>query len=111
MVQPTKFAISAETRGERRVLVLAGELDLSNVTTLSERVGGELEGGATALALDLGELTFMDSTGLRLLIELDQRASKEKWTLSLIPSKHESTNAILRLTGADAALPFEDPPV
>jgi anti-anti-sigma factor len=109
MVQPTKLEISTETSGDGRVLVLAGELDLSSVSALSERVNSELDGSITVLTLDLSELTFMDSTGLRLLIELDQRASKGEWTLTLIPSRHESTNTILRLTGADAELPFKAP--
>jgi anti-sigma B factor antagonist len=110
MVQPTKFAIASETRGETQALLLAGELDLSNVSELAERVNNELDRPISTLILDLSELTFMDSTGLRLLIELDQRATREEWTLTLIPSLHESTNTILRLTGADAALPFEGPP-
>jgi anti-sigma B factor antagonist len=109
MVQPRRFAITAQTQGESQVLLLAGELDLSTVPELSERVNSELAGGLSALTLDLRALTFMDSTGLRLLIELDQRADREEWTLTLIPSEHESTTTILRLTGADTALPFEDP--
>jgi anti-anti-sigma factor len=109
MVQPRRFAITAQTRGESQVLLLAGELDLSTVGELSDRLSSELDGQPSALTLDLSELTFMDSTGLRLLIELDLRASKEEWTLILIPSQHESTTTILRLTGADEALPFEDP--
>jgi anti-anti-sigma factor len=58
------------------------------------------------LTLDLSNLTFMDSSGLRLLIELNARAGQDGWTLALLPSRHESTNMVLRLTGADTALPF-----
>jgi anti-anti-sigma regulatory factor len=50
----------------------------------------------------------MDSTGLRLLIELDQQARREDWKLSLIRPRHETAAAVLHSTGADAALPFED---
>jgi anti-anti-sigma factor len=51
----------------------------------------------------------MDSSGLRLLIELNKRANRNDWQLTLIPSKHESAKAVFQLTGVDSALPFEDP--
>jgi hypothetical protein len=45
-----------------------------------------------------------------LLIELNERAQRDGWSLSLIAPKHESANLLLRMTGADSALPFEDRP-
>jgi anti-anti-sigma factor len=108
MVRPTKFTIAEETRGGTQLLTLAGELDLSTVPELMRRLESRLAQDTTQLTLDLGDLTFMDSSGLRLLIELDRRSRREAWKLTLIPSKHESTQMVLRLTGADAALPFED---
>jgi anti-sigma B factor antagonist len=108
MVRPTKFAITEEPRGEALVLAIVGELDLSTVPELSRRVEDGLTRNPTTLTLDLGELTFMDSSGLRLLIELYRRSARETWRLTLRPSRHESAQAVLRLTGADAALPFED---
>jgi anti-sigma B factor antagonist len=109
MARPTTFTITEETRGESSVLALVGELDLSTVPELARRVEGRLAQKPTRLTLDLGDLTFMDSSGLRLLIELDRRSRTEAWKLTLIPSKHDSTQMVLRLTGADAVLPFEDP--
>jgi anti-sigma B factor antagonist len=107
MVRPTRFEITEQARGETLVLSITGELDLSTVPQLARRVEEKLAGKLTTLTLDLAELTFMDSSGLRLLIELDRRARQESWTLTLIPSKHESANTVLRLTGANTALPFE----
>lgn len=87
---------------------VAGELDLSTAPGLASHVENKLEGKLTTLTLDLSDLTFMDSSGLRLLIELNQRAGEQTWNLTLIPSKHASAQTVLRLTGADVALPFED---
>jgi ABC-type transporter Mla MlaB component len=52
----------------------------------------------------------MDSTGLRLLIELNQRAQRESWTLTLTALKLESAAIVLRTTVADSVLPFADLP-
>ena len=109
MVRPTDFEITEVTRGSTRILSLVGELDVSTAPGLAQRAGNNLGQNVTALTLDLSDLSFMDSSGLRLLIELNQRANREAWKLTLIPSKHESARTVLRLTGADAALPFENP--
>jgi anti-anti-sigma factor len=90
-------------------LAVEGELDLSTVAVLARGVEGRLGESPGNLTLDLSAVTFMDSPGLRLLIELSERARREKWQLTLRPSLHEPANAVLRMTGADGALPFEPP--
>ena len=109
MVRPTKFEITEETRGTGVILSIAGELDLSTAPSLAQQVERALREEVSSLTLDLSNLTFMDSSGLRLLIELDRRAGREAWSLAPVPSRHESTNMVLRLTGADTALPFTAP--
>jgi len=91
-------------------LRIKGELDLGTVPVLARHLDEQLGNKPTTLTLDLSALTFMDSSGLRLLIELNERAAHEAWDLTLIPSRHESANAVLRMTGADAALPFSAEP-
>jgi len=110
MVRPRKFEIREASERGNLTLSITGELDLSTVPALEQRVNDRLDESVTTLSLDLSEVTFMDSSGLRLLIELNQRADREAWELSLIPSRHESAKVVLRMTGADAALPFGDEP-
>jgi anti-anti-sigma factor len=54
-------------------LRLVGELDISNVERVQAHLERELA-SAGALTLDTSELTFMDSQGIRMLIELGQQA-------------------------------------
>jgi len=108
MVRAVKFEISEQKQGDALTLAVAGELDLETAPKLADRVGGKSSDGVAALTLDLTELTFMDSSGLRLLIELDRQAAAAPWSLMLRAPKHESARTVLRLTGADRALPFEE---
>jgi len=67
--------LNFETReGPETLVALRGELDLSTI----DRVQRELErveaAAPSVLKLDLSELTFLDSTGLRLIVAADQRA-------------------------------------
>jgi anti-anti-sigma factor len=109
MVRPTEFKIAQRVTDADMTLKVTGELDLSTVPVLAESIE-RLQRGIKTLTIDLGDLIFMDSTGLRLLIELDQRASRDGWTLVLIRPQQETAAAVLKATGADSALPFEDPP-
>lgn len=108
MVRAVKFEISEQQHGDTLTLAIAGELDLETAPKLAERVAGKRTAEIATLALDLTELTFMDSSGLRLLIELDRQAADAPWSLTLRAPKHAAARTVLRLTGADAALPFED---
>lgn len=53
-------------RPARRLLKLTGELDLATADALEEAIAEEA--GPGDLVLDLAELTFMDSTGIRLIL-------------------------------------------
>ena len=65
--------------------------------------------GVRDLTIDLRKLSFMDSSGLRLLVILNERARNEGWMLRLLKPA-DPVLTILVLTGADKNLPFvEDP--
>ena len=46
---------------------------------LKERVDACLDADLSEMLLDLGRLAFIDSTGLRSVIELNQRAERNVW--------------------------------
>ena len=63
-----------------------------------------MENGAR-LVLDLRGLSFIDSTGLHLLVALDQRAQRDGFQLTLLAPAAPADRAI-RLCGLDETLPF-----
>ena len=62
----------------------------------------------TRLVLDLRGLSFFDSTGLNLLVVLDQRAKREGFQLTLFAPAAPVDRAI-ELSGLDQVLPFVAP--
>lgn len=60
------LSIESIATGDDRIaaLALVGELDASNYETFVDRVRAAYDAGARGLALDLGGLTFMASSGL-----------------------------------------------
>jgi anti-sigma B factor antagonist len=63
------FRARAERRGEVVVIVAHGELDLTGAPVLAEAVPD----GDEPLVVDLESVGFMDSSGLRALLEARQR--------------------------------------
>lgn len=107
MVRPTKFEIVQTADRSAPVLSVTGELDMDTAEVLSERVEQQLSDRPASLTLDLRELTFMDSSGLRFLIALYDRARQDCWRLRLVCPRSEAATMVLHATGADNALPFE----
>jgi anti-sigma B factor antagonist len=91
-------------REEVRVQVV-GELDLAATPKLHAQIGALLVAGSDQLIIDLGRVTFIDLTGVRLLLKLAQDASDDGWRLSLIRA-HGQVRRILTLTGAVDQLPI-----
>jgi anti-sigma B factor antagonist len=110
MVRPTNFEIAQTADRSAPVLSITGELDMDTTLVLSERVEQQLAERPAALTLDLRQLTFMDSSGLRFLIALYDRSRRDSWRLRLVSPRSASATLVLRATGADTALPFEREP-
>lgn len=109
MIRASPFEIRSELNGDEARLTLAGELDIASVQRLDEAVESAISQRAHTVIVDLSRLAFMDSSGLRLFIALNERAAAEGWTLGLVRPP-QSSFSVFQITGADANLPFiEDP--
>jgi len=64
----TAFDIGTVRRGEEIVLVIEGEIDIATAPLLDERLNDPDVASARTVIVDLDRVTFMDSTGLRVLV-------------------------------------------
>jgi anti-anti-sigma factor len=79
-------------------MCVEGELDLSTAATFHEAVCDLMDTGSTRILLDLGGLTFMDSSGLRTTFELDGEASRRGIALRLTGAS-DQVQRLFALTG------------
>jgi anti-sigma B factor antagonist len=87
-------------------LVLAGELDIASAPILEATVASLCDNGSRAIVLDLSELTFMDSTGLRAVLAADKLCSGNGQRFSLAGASG-AVERLFELTGVTQALHFE----
>jgi anti-anti-sigma factor len=67
---------SVEHDGDTTVLHVAGEVDLVNAHELADALAAAAAPGG-ALLVDLTQVPFMDSTGLRSIIQMRERFERE----------------------------------
>ena len=96
----TGFHCGTESPGGGLVLRLQGELDMASAPKLRRLLDTALDGRPAELVLDLRELTFIDSSGIRVLSSSARRAEAAGCTLAL-RSPARSVLKVLRLTGLD----------
>ncbi|HEY1276750.1 MAG TPA: STAS domain-containing protein [Thermoleophilaceae bacterium] len=94
----------SEKEGEVR-LVVAGELDLSSVPRFEAALALAEDGNPPVLDLELSELTFIDSTGLRAILQASHRAESEGRSL-VISNPSPTVRRLLAVTAMDHTIPI-----
>jgi anti-sigma B factor antagonist len=93
--------------GGERVIRLRGELDIDSAPDL-ERVLLRSRPARQRVVLDLSELEFMDSTGLRVLLRARAVAEDGGWEV-LLRDVPPTIRRLFDMTGVHEALPAEAP--
>lgn len=87
MPVPDLLRVTAEPLEDARLVRAAGEIDVSTIPALRSELERARHDGGTVL-LDLSDITFMDSSGLHLLLELSQSSAVSDWAFFVVrPSK------------------------
>lgn len=101
----TPFRVDVHPERETVRVAPVGELDLATTPTLESQLDALRADGFDRIVLDLRELEFIDSTGIRLLVHQHRLASRHGLHFSLIAGSPE-IQRVLHLCGLDDALPF-----
>ena len=102
---PARFRVVA--RPERDIVRVCpfGEVDMDTVGQIREQLENATASGARHVVLDLRGVTFLDSTGLHLVLEADAASRAQGWEFRLIGGP-AGVQRVFDLTGARARLPF-----
>ena len=101
------FQVTVENYNGQSVLRAIGEVDLATVDLLDLAVGNVLEEGFTQVVVDLTQVSFMDSTGIRSLLANSQRLSDAGGKMAIVLSGGPVART-LSVTGVDSLLTIYD---
>jgi anti-sigma B factor antagonist len=82
--------------GDSLVIALCGDLDLASADELDAVIRDAEETDIGWIVVDLSDVSFIDSTGLSVLLHAKKRSNDR---LSCIPSNHDAVTRLLELTG------------
>ena len=102
-----QLAAKSDSRNGVASIALRGELEMASVPDLEGHLAPFESNGVSAIMLDLRELTFIDSTGLRALLEARNRAESKGQRLIMVGTR-PSARRLFELTGTEFLLGDED---
>jgi anti-sigma B factor antagonist len=90
------------------VISLAGEIDLATAPDAERRIAAAEKVEPSELVIDLREVTFMDSSGLRVLLAAHHRAGENSRDFALVSGP--AVARLLEMTGLTGRIRLLDEP-
>lgn len=104
---PSPFSVAVSGGGRRPlVAALTGDVDVATAGLMREAVIAALEDApGCGVVLDFANVDFMDSTGLRAVLEISRRLDMGATSLVLL-SPNRPVRKLLTLAGLDERIPI-----
>ncbi|MFE2297053.1 STAS domain-containing protein [Streptomyces sp. NPDC059445] len=101
--QTARPSITQTTVGEVRVLAVAGELDADNVGALRQALRIEEDSTFALTVLDMGAVTFMDSSAINVLVAAKRDADAAGGQLRMA-ALSEPARRVVEIVGLDTII-------
>lgn len=99
--------VESRTHDRWRLIEVHGDLDVYTAPRLREFIVDEIANGSKCIAVDLGEVGFLDSTGLSVLVAALKRAKQEGGELVIL-RPNDQIQRILSITDLIKILPVHE---
>jgi len=99
--------LSTTRVGEQAIVTVGGEVDLETASQLGDHALEALRDVSPHLVLDLAGVTFMDSTGLKVLLSIQRRTDLAAGSFAVVGATR-AVRRILELTGLDQTFRLYD---
>jgi anti-anti-sigma factor len=105
---PGRFRVEVEPERDVVRVCPVGEVDLGTVDEVRAHLEEMQSSGFSRVVLDLRRTTFLDSSGLRLAVEMDAASRADGFAFAIVAGPPEVQRAF-ELTGLTSRLPFVEP--
>ncbi len=101
---PSPFRVRTEASAEVLKVIAEGEIDLDAAPALRSALGAAELDASRPVVLDLSPVTFIDSSGIGVLVEAAQRADADGRRLSIIGCP--AVDRVIEIAGLRDRLPL-----
>jgi anti-anti-sigma factor len=101
-----RLSVTSKREGDVHTIGLIGELDLATAAEAEQQLT-RAEAGATSIVLDLSALTFIDSTGIRMIVAADARARANSHCFRLLRGSPR-VQRVFEISGIEKIVGFAD---
>jgi anti-sigma B factor antagonist len=99
--------VDIEDRSDHAVVTAVGEIDAATADLVATAVSDALSDGYKCVLLDFAQVTFIDSTGLGVLVKSHRAAeAAQSWFAVVHPTPQ--TRKLIRVLGLDKLLHIHD---
>jgi anti-sigma B factor antagonist len=104
-LRPGELRLEDHGSSVRQEVFLTGELDIASAPELQSAIDRFWAEGVQSIVLDLSRLGFIDSSGLRTIIHVQEECKHRGCELSIVPGR-PSVQRLFALAGLSEHLPF-----
>lgn len=97
--------IATTPGSDRYVIMVSGEVDLATSPELDVAIIAAIDSGASSVAIDLTNVSFMDSSGLGVIVRGLKRCREADIDLDLVIT-NERVLKVFGITGLDQVIPI-----
>jgi anti-sigma B factor antagonist len=105
---PGALTVRVDPAGDALVIRATGELDVATAETFDSELRGALASGALTVLLDLSQLEFIDSTGIRALLTGKELCSMNGSRFGILRKVSPAVRRSLEVSGVAKGLQFVD---
>ena len=106
----TLATVTSDLDGDHLSVALAGEIDLSNADDVQSQILELTSNQLMHVLVDLSELEYLDSAGLRMLFRLAGRLSVSQIGLELLVPEGSPAREMIELVGLSSVATVHSPP-
>jgi anti-sigma B factor antagonist len=99
--------IATTPGSDRYVIAASGEVDLASSPELDIAIIAAIKSGSSSLVIDLTDVSFMDSSGLGVIVRGLKRCREADKDLDLVIT-NERVLKVFGITGLDQVIPIHD---
>ena len=103
MIEPTAF-VTVAADGDHVSVSISGEIDLSNAGDIESEVAAAIPNHSTSASVDLTDVTYIDSVGMRIFFTLVARLRTAQIDFKVIAPVRSPARRIVEIAGLNAVV-------